>query len=100
MKLIKKYKDQLIDICSKYEVEKLFVFGSILTDNFNEKSDIDFVVSIYSENPLKYAENYFALKKALEDTFNRQIDLLEQKAIKNKTFETLLNQQKVLVYAR
>ncbi len=81
-------------------VDELYAFGSILTDKFNKKSDIDFIVSILSNDPIEYAENYFELKFELEKLFEREIDLLEQKAIRNKTFENLVNQKKVLVYAR
>jgi predicted nucleotidyltransferase len=81
-------------------VDELYVFGSILSDKFNSESDIDFIVSIISNDPIEYAEHYFELKFELERIFNRKVDLLEQKAIKNKTFEAMVNNQKILVYAR
>ncbi|MEZ4909406.1 MAG: nucleotidyltransferase domain-containing protein [Saprospiraceae bacterium] len=100
MDIIKKYQNSLIDICKNFKVDELFVFGSILTDKFKEDSDIDFIVSLASEDPIEYAENYLELKFALSNIFKRKIDLLEQKAIKNKTFEHIINKQKKLVYAR
>lgn len=99
MDLINKHRNELFKACSTYKVDELYVFGSILTDKFNAESDIDFIVSIQSNDPIEYAENYFDLKFALEKIFNRKIDLLEQKAIKNKAFENLVNQKKLLVYA-
>ena len=100
MKLINKYQKELEKACSTFKVEELYAFGSILTDKFKSDSDIDFIVSILSNDPMEYAENYFELKFELERIFKRKIDLLEQKAIRNKTFENLVNQQKMLVYAR
>ncbi|MBL7782900.1 MAG: nucleotidyltransferase domain-containing protein [Saprospiraceae bacterium] len=100
MNLINQHIKELNAACSSYNVDKLYVFGSILSEKFNEASDMDFVVSILSEDPIEYAENYFELKFQLEKIFNRKIDLLEQKAIRNSVFENLLNQQKTLVYAR
>ena len=100
MELINKNRDALHKACMKYKVEELYAFGSILTNKFHSKSDIDFIVSILSNDPLEYAENYFDLKFELERIFKRKIDLLEQKAIKNKTFESLVNKKKLLVYAR
>ncbi len=100
MELINKYRKELDKACSTFKVDELYVFGSILTDKFNPESDIDFIVSILSTDPIEYAENYFELKFELERIFKRKIDLLEQKAIKNKTFENLVNKQKMLVYAR
>lgn len=100
MELIKKYLNELNQACSAFKVDELYAFGSILTEAFNSESDIDFIVSIKSEDPIEYAENYFDLKFELEKIFKRKIDLLEQKAIRNNTFENLVNQQKILVYAR
>ena len=100
MELINKYQKELNQACSTFKVDELYAFGSILTDKFKSDSDIDFIVSIISNDPIEYAENYFELKFELERIFQRNIDLLEQKAIRNKTFENLVNQQKMLVYAR
>ena len=100
MELITKYQKELNEVCSTFKVDELYAFGSILTDKFNQKSDIDFIVSITSNDPIEYAENYFELKFELEKLFKRKIDLLEQKSIRNKSFENLVNQRKVLVYAR
>ena len=100
MDLINNKRQELEKACSTFKVEELYAFGSILTDKFHSESDIDFIVSILSNDPIDYAENYFELKFELEKIFKRKIDLLELKAIKNKTFETIINQQKTLVYAR
>lgn len=100
MELINTYRQELIQACQAAEVASLYVFGSILTPSFNQDSDIDFIVSIQSDNPIDYAENYFELKFALERIFSRKIDLLEAKAIKNQRFERLINEKKKLVYAR
>jgi predicted nucleotidyltransferase len=45
-----------------------------------------------------YAENYFNLKFALEDTLKRKIDLLEEKAIKNPYFKKSIENQCQLLY--
>jgi predicted nucleotidyltransferase len=100
IELINKHKKELDRACSEFNVNELYVFGSILSDKFKPESDIDFIVSILSNDPIEYAENYFELKFELERIFKRRIDLLEQKAIRNKTFENLINNQKMLVYAR
>jgi len=100
MELINKHQKELTAACSANNVDELYAFGSVLTDKFDAESDIDFIVSILSTDPIEYAESYFELKFELERIFKRKIDLLEQKAIKNKVFENLVNKQKMLVYAR
>ena len=71
-----------------------------MSDTFNEASDIDLVVDFQQIDVLDYADNYFDLKFSLEKIFNRPIDLLEEKAIKNPYFRESLNQQRQLVYGQ
>lgn len=36
---------KIVALCKKNKTNKLFVFGSILTNRFNDDSDVDLVVS-------------------------------------------------------
>ncbi len=100
MNLIDKYNSQLISLCEKYNVNELSVFGSVLTNEFNVNSDVDFVVDFKEVERKLYADNYFNFKKSLENLFNRKIDLLEKIALKNPYFIQVLNDTKKVVYAR
>ena len=93
------YKEEIKALCKKNRVKYLYVFGSVLTGRFTDKSDIDFIVDIDSDDPLEYADNYFNLKFALEGLLNRQIDLLENKAIKNPYLRENIDSSKALLYA-
>lgn len=92
------YKDDINRLCLQYKVRTLYVFGSVLTDQFSKKSDIDLVVDIDSTDPFDYADSYFNLKFALQDLFKRKIDLLENKAIKNQYIRENIEQSKMLIY--
>ncbi|MDR3094082.1 MAG: nucleotidyltransferase domain-containing protein [Bacteroidales bacterium] len=94
------YKSHLVILCKQNRVKALYVFGSVLTDRFSDNSDIDMVVDIDSSNPLEYADNYFNLKFALQDLFKRPVDLLENKAIRNKYMREQIDKSKHLVYAK
>ena len=85
-------------LCSKHKVSSLFVFGSILTDRYNQSSDIDFVVDFFDVDIYNYADNYFDLKESLEDLLNRQIDLIEEKAIINPYLRKNIDSSKKLIY--
>ena len=95
-----KYKNEINSLCLQNKVKSLYVFGSVLTDRFNEKSDIDLVVDIDSNDPFDYADTYFNLKFALQDLFRRPIDLLENKAIKNPYVRRNIDHSKSLIYAK
>ncbi|OMQ13293.1 nucleotidyltransferase family protein [[Flexibacter] sp. ATCC 35103] len=91
----------LLDIsklCISHKVKALYAFGSVLTDDFSDKSDVDLVVDFQSFDVLDYADNYFDLKFSLEDVLKRPVDLLEEKAIKNPYFKQNLEKQRQLIY--
>src|SRR4030042_1013545 len=93
-----KYKGDIMKLCQQNKVRSLYVFGSVLTDKFCEKSDIDLLVDIDSNDPMDYADNYFSLKFALQELFKRSIDLLESKALKNPYIIENINRSKSLIY--
>ena len=95
---IENYRDELARLCLQAKVRSLYAFGSVLTSRFDDDSDIDLVVDIDSKNPLEYANCYFKLKFALQDLFNRPVDLLESKAIRNNLLRREINQSKLLLY--
>ena len=98
MRLIESNIKKIRALCEEHRVIKLFVFGSVLTDRFNEESDIDFVVDFDRENVSDYFDNYFNLKYALEDLFKRKVDLLEGQTIRNPYLKKSVDQTKALIY--
>jgi len=98
MNLIEINIQRIIDLCKKHKVNKLFVFGSILTGRFNDKSDIDFVVDFSKIDLADYVDNYFDLKDSLQKLLGRDIDLLEDKAINNPVLRRNIDRTKQLIY--
>lgn len=95
---LSRYQNQIELLCKKHSVSELFVFGSILRDSFNEDSDIDFVVDFSDVSLENYADNYFDLKFSLEKLLDRDVDLLESKAIRNPFLRESINSTKQLIY--
>ena len=98
MKLIENNIQKIIALCKEYKVNKLFVFGSILTNRFNDNSDVDLVVSFNKAEVNDYFDNYFDFKYALEELFGRKVDLLEEQAIKNQYLKKNVDATKALIY--
>lgn len=98
MKLINQHIDQIAKLCELNKVRALFAFGSVTTDNFSPDSDIDLVVDIDDNDPISYTDKYFNIKFKLEEILKRQIDLLEQKAIKNRFIKNEIDRTKVQIY--
>jgi hypothetical protein len=100
MNIIERNIDTLISHCKQHKVKELYIFGSILTSKFNDRSDIDFLVQFDNVDILEYADNYFDFKEKLEKLLDREIDLLENQAIRNPIFRKVLDRDKKLVYER
>lgn len=59
MYLITDNLQKIIALCKKYKVKALYVFGSILTPRFNDKSDVDFsAIFNHDSDPLVAGENF------------------------------------------
>lgn len=96
--ILKNQLDTIRSLCERYRVKTLYVFGSVLTPNFDIHSDIDLLIDFLDQDALQYTSNYFQFKFELEKLFNRKIDLLEERALKNPYFIENINQKKQLLY--
>jgi uncharacterized protein len=99
--LIEKNLNALKQLCRQYRVRRLELIGSALNDKkFEaERSDIDFVVEFDSLNQGEYADAYFGLLESLESLFDRHIDLVMAKAVKNRYFLESVNKNHQVLYA-
>jgi uncharacterized protein len=92
--------NELIKLCDTYNVKNLYAFGSVCSTNFNDTSDVDFLV-IFDEkiSITEYTENYFELHYKLEKLFERKIDLMTDNSLSNPFFIKSIEQSKQLIYA-
>jgi len=100
MKMIDKNIDGIRALCNEHKVTRLFVFGSVLTGKFKKTSDIDFLVDFEGVDLYDYADNYFDLKKSLETLLEREVDLIEDKAVRNPYLRQNIDSSKQLIYGQ
>jgi predicted nucleotidyltransferase len=100
MDIIEKNIEKINELCTKYNVSELYVFGSVLTERFKNESDIDLIVDFDDMDVFNYADNYFDFKFALESVLNRKVDLLEKKAIKNPFLKKSIDSSKKIIYGQ
>lgn len=97
--IIKENIDELVNICKKYRVSKLYAFGSVLSERFNEKSsDIDLVVELEPMKPLVKGETIMKLWGAFETLFRKKVDLLTDQPIRNPYLRKNVENTKRLIY--
>lgn len=90
--------DKIQILCKENRVKSLFAFGSVTRDDFNSSSDIDLIVDFDENDPFVYTDLYFNLKMRLEEILKRQVDLLEERAIRNRFFREQLEKTKIKLY--
>ena len=100
MNIIDRNIYQLSKLCNQHKVRKLYIFGSMLTDRFNDESDIDFLVEFNAIDIKEYFDNYMDFKEKLEALLKRPVDIVENQAIRNPIFRRVIDRDKRLVYER
>jgi|SRR5690606_12123206 len=98
MKLDEKHIFEIKRLCKLNKVKSLSAFGSVTREDFNDNSDIDLVVDFEEDDPYRYTDLYFDLKSKLEDLLKRQVDLTEERGIRNRFFKKELDKTKVKIY--
>jgi uncharacterized protein len=79
-------REAISRLCRKYGVRRLLVFGSAVTEQFDDtRSDVDFLVEFADDLPSRF-DAYFGLKEELEDLLGRPVDLVMPGALDNPYF--------------
>jgi predicted nucleotidyltransferase len=82
-------------------VNRLYAFGSAITDHFDPNtSDVDVVVDIDIEDPADRGEALLSLWDKLEAFFKRKVDLLTDDSIRNPYLKSYISRTKKLIYDR
>ena len=104
MHLIEHNLQSIFDLCKKYRVKRLFVFGSILTDRFNENSDVDFSVDFdrdtINADKLDWADLFFGFLEELQNILKRKVDIVFEDYINNPYFRNELDRTKKLIWMK
>ncbi len=98
-RILEKRKEELKVICISLGVKRLYAFGSVVSGNFKENSDIDFLISFADNLTVEeYTNNYFSLHYKLRESFGRDIDIVTERTLSNPYFIESINKTKELIY--
>jgi predicted nucleotidyltransferase len=99
MQTIEAKRDVLGELCVRFHVARLEIFGSAATGDLREDSDLDFLVEFRRVGSMTPADQYFGLLQALEELFGREIDLLTDRSLRNPYFISSVEKTRQLLYA-
>ena len=102
MSAVEHIKDNEIEfkrICAEHNIAAFYLFGSAIRADFNEEtSDIDAVVEMSENDPLKRGEQLISLWDKLETFFGRKVDLITETSLRNPIFKAIVKRSKKLIY--
>ena len=97
--VIQPYLPGVREILKKHKIKNAYAFGSVLSEKFNDDSDIDLLINFLDySNPLKVGQSIWDLEDELEILTSRKIDLLTERSLKNPYFIKELDATKQLIY--
>ncbi|MCX8092044.1 MAG: nucleotidyltransferase domain-containing protein [Verrucomicrobiae bacterium] len=100
--LVAAKRRELVELCRRFGVERLDLFGSAARGDFRSaSSDLDFLVRFIDPAPTgEYAERYLALAEAMERLLGRPVDLITEQSVRNPYFARAVEASRQPVYER
>lgn len=96
---VEQQRQALADLCRRYRIRRLQLFGSAATGAFvPDASDLDFIAEFADTQAADYADRYFDFAEALERLFNRRVDVITQRAIRNPYFRAQVERTAQVIY--
>ena len=97
---IEKIKPKIEQLCQRLSVKRLGLFGSALSQNFSQSSDVDVLVIFDSGENIDLFDKYFELKEELEEIFKREVDLVVDRKFKNPVLREAIDRTRIVIYER
>src|SRR5271155_4046310 len=91
-------REALTDLCRRWRILELSVFGSVARGSSRADSDVDLLVTFRPDAPWSTLD-LVDLREELEKLFDRRIDLIEEKAIRNPYRKASILRDKSVLYA-
>ena len=83
-------RKQLAELCRRYHVRRMALFGSVLRDDFRPDSDVDVLVLFQSDARLGFMA-LGHMQRELSALFQRPVDLVPQDGLKPVIRESVLS---------
>ncbi len=97
--IIEQHIEEVKLLCITFKIKRLYAFGSVVSERFNDQSDIDFLISFADNVSIEeYTANYFSLHYKLRELFHREIDIVTENSLSNPYFIQSINESKKLIY--
>src|ERR1051326_2880999 len=86
--------DKIEELCRKYEVTELSVFGSVLREDFGPASDVDFLAVFRNDDLGPWMGKLFEMQEELSEMLDRPVEIVEKQAVLDS--ENYIRQRSIL----
>lgn len=90
--------EKLRQFCESRGINTMYLFGSYARNEATPSSDMDLLVEFNARLQLSYLD-ILSLKEELRQIIGTQVDLVEEKAIRNPLRKKRIMDERVLLYA-
>jgi len=92
-------REEISETCQRYGIERLFIFGSALREDFRPgESDIDLLVEFGPIDISKKFHTFLEARAAFSKILQAEVDLVMSGAVKNKVIAGEIERTKKLLY--
>lgn len=100
VRILERKRAAIAELCARYGVSRLDVFGSALRDDFQPgESDLDLLIEFSPMDPYERADAYFGFLDELRSILGVQVDLVVAGAVKNRFIAADIARTKQMFYA-
>lgn len=99
-RLIEQHRQQIVELCTRFGVKRLELFGSAARGDFDPaSSDIDFFYEFDASDITSMADRFFGFQEELVRLLGRPVDLISAKDATNPYFLDIANRNRLTLYA-
>jgi predicted nucleotidyltransferase len=94
-RVLQKSKQKIAEICRKYEIRELALFGSQVRGDFSAKSDFDFLVEFNPDAKISFFE-LGRIQTELEEIVKTEVDLVPKDGLKPAIRQQVLGEAETI----
>ncbi|MBN1593723.1 MAG: nucleotidyltransferase family protein [Candidatus Coatesbacteria bacterium] len=91
-------REKIVEFCRRWQIIEFALFGSVVRDDFGPDSDVDVLVTFEPDAPWSLLE-LVEMQAELKGIFGREVDLVEEDAIRNPYRRRSILRDKEVIYA-
>ena len=90
--------NSVVQLCKKYSINELSIFGSSIRGDFSQNSDIDILVSFKKNSEITLFD-IMDLEREFSNLFNREVDIVEKESVRNPIRKNNILSTREIIYA-